>query len=291
MGKKKDKEKKSGISRRTITIACATFACALVIGALTLFIKFDGAKLFTASQLNSAEIIEKAEEAVESCDYALLTLSIEDTVAGEGSDVYNYVYTCGRNTTESSYVYSDSDGTELYEYWEENEENGNYDVYVYDTDYEVWVKTSYDTVPVTDNVWDILSNINDYTLADETECWYGTDTECYVYEILGSSDDYESMYEQLFIRTSDYMPMGIVSYAVSDVNYDKVANGEDIEIFYDTSDDAEIEVPTYNENVTIYEVTFSTSELKWFDKPDSYLSEEEYMTLLSTVEEETEDED
>lgn len=281
---KKTNNKKGGISKRTISIACALVAVIAVICGITIFIGLGGNRLFVTGDVTTEEIKEKASKALEEHRYALLSLSIEETVADEGTTDYNYILSCDKESEEKSYLYGDSNEINLFQYWNKNDETDLYDIYIYDNDNEVWVLTSQESKPVEGDPWDILNNIDDYTLLEETQNWYGTDTECYVFEILGSTDEYAAMYEQLFIRKADYVPVGIVSYAVSDVDEDKVAAGDDLNIGEELPEGAEVEVPTYNECIQMYEVTFSNSDLKLFSAPDEYLSEDEYMEFISSKE-------
>lgn len=283
-------KKKNRISKRTITIACILIVLAGAICGITIFIGLGGNRIFTNGNVTVEQIQANMKSAISGYTYALQTLDIEKTVANQGSTTCRYVLSSTKDKKERSYVYLDSDGVELYQYWDYDPEAENYCIYIYDSDEAVWVKTSYTDEPVTGTPWDVFDNLTEYTLLDNTECWYGTEDECYVLELIGQTDDYAVLYEEVFIRKSDYMPMGIVTYGVSDVNEDKMVKGEEISIGSDNIESAEVEVPTYNECVQMYEVTFSNEDLKMFAAPDVYLSEEDYMSLIRARESEESEE-
>lgn len=283
-------KKKNRISKRTITIACALVVLAGIICVITIFIGLGGNSLFTNGTITVEQIQANMKSAISGYTYALQTLDVEETVAGQGSTTCKYILSSVRDSEERSYVYLDSDGVELYQYWDYDSADENYCIYIYDSNESVWVKTSYTSEPVTGTPWDVFDNLTEYTLLDNTEYWYGTEDECYVLELMGQTDDYAVLYEEVFIRKSDYMPMGIVTYGVSDVNEDKMVTGGEMSIGSDNIESAEVEVPTYNECVQMYEVTFSNEDLKMFAAPDVYLSEEDYMSLIRARESEESEE-
>jgi hypothetical protein len=282
----KIKEKKPcKFSKRTMTLACIVAALAFFICAITIFIGLDGNRIFSNGTITVEEIQTKSNAIINEHEYALLVLDIQNTVADEGTSTYRYILSSKKDSDEHSYVYIDSDGTELYQYWDYDAENENYCIYIHDTDNDVWVKTSYDYEPITSDTWAMLTDLSKYDLMEETATWYNSDDECYVLEMLGQTEDFSAMYEQLYIRVSDFMPMGIVAYAVSDVNEDKMQNGVDLEINDDNIVSATEEIPTYNEYIQVYEVAFSNEDLKLFGVPDNYLTEEEYMELIGSSDE------
>ena len=89
----------------------------------------------------------------------------------------------------------------------------------------------------------------------------------------------------MFIRKKDFIPLGIVTYGVSDVNYDKMQSSESIDLDIDEIESADVEIPTYSECIQMYEVSFSNDDLKMFDPPEDYLTEEEYLALTESEDE------
>lgn len=279
----KIKENKTGkISKRTIGIGCALAVVAGLITATVIFIGLGGSRLFESNDLTVTDVVSKMKAAISEYKYALQSLDIKETVADEGTTISKYMLSASRETKDRTYLYTDSKENELYQCWSYDEETGKYVIYINDPEYNVWVKLDYESEPVTGTPWSVFDDLDNYTLLDGTQNWYTNNEECYVLETIGKTDTYEVIYEQVFIRKKDFIPLGIVTYGVSDVNYDKMQSSESIDLDIDEIESAEVEIPTYNECVQMYEVSFSNDDLKMFDPPEDYLTEEEYIMLTES---------
>lgn len=286
MKNKKIKENKTGkISKRTIGIGCALAVVAGLITATVIFIGLGGSRLFESNDLTVTDVVTKMKASISEYKYALQSLDIKETVADEGTTISKYMLSASRETKDRTYLYTDSKENELYQCWSYDEEAGKYVIYINDPEYNVWVKLDYESEPVTGTPWSVFDNLDNYTLLDETQNWYTNNDECYVLETIGKTDVYEVIYEQVFIRKKDFIPLGIVTYGVSDVNYDKMQSSESIDLDIDEIESAEVEIPTYSECIQMYEVSFSNDDLKMFDPPEDYLTEEEYLALTESEDE------
>lgn len=286
MSKKKNKERTKWVSKRSITLLCTVIALAVCIGGIGLFVGMDGYSLFS-HEVTIDVIEERSLEAINKCDYALLSLSVQETVVGEGVFTQQYILSSSKNSSEHSYLYIDTDGTELYQYWFTEEGKDECTIYIYDEVTKAWVKTSYPYEPISSDTWNMLTDLSRYEILPGTYKWVNSDDDCYVLEMLGANDEFAQIYEQIYIRKSDFMPMGILSYAISDVSYDRLQSNE---LAQDLNGDgvmesATVESPTYNELVQIYEIKFSESDLKPFGIPEDYITEEEYMDRMRELEE------
>lgn len=286
MKNKKIKENKTGkISKRTIGIGCALAVVTGLITATVIFIGLGGSRLFESNDLTVTDIVTKMKASISEYKYALQSLDIKETVADEGTTISKYMLSASRETKDRTYLYTDSKENELYQCWSYDEEAGKYVIYINDPEYNVWVKLDYESEPVTGTPWSVFDNLDNYTLLDETQNWYTNNEECYVLETIGKTDTYEVIYEQVFIRKKDFIPLGIVTYGVSDVNYDKMQSSESIDLDIDEIESADVEIPTYSECIQMYEVSFSNDDLKMFDPPEDYLTEEEYLALTESEDE------
>lgn len=286
MKNKKIKENKTGkISKRTIGIGCALAVVTGLITATVIFIGLGGSRLFESNDLTVTDVVTKMKASISEYKYALQSLDIKETVADEGTTVSKYMLSASRETKDRTYLYTDSKENELYQCWSYDEEAGKYVIYINDPEYNVWVKLDYESEPVTGTPWSVFDNLDNYTLLDETQNWYTNNEECYVLETIGKTDTYEVIYEQVFIRKKDFIPLGIVTYGVSDVNYDKMQSSESIDLDIDEIESADVEIPTYSECIQMYEVSFSNDDLKMFDPPEDYLTEEEYLALTESEDE------
>jgi hypothetical protein len=286
MKNKKIKENKTGkISKRTIGIGCALAVVTGLITATVIFIGLGGSRLFESNDLTVTDVVTKMKASISEYKYALQSLDIKETVADEGTTISKYMLSASRETKDRTYLYTDSKENELYQCWSYDEEAGKYVIYINDPEYNVWVKLDYESEPVTGTPWSVFDNLDNYTLLDETQNWYTNNEECYVLETIGKTDTYEVIYEQVFIRKKDFIPLGIVTYGVSDVNYDKMQSSESIDLDIDEIESADVEIPTYSECIQMYEVSFSNDDLKMFDPPEDYLTEEEYLALTESEDE------
>ena len=286
MKNKKIKENKTGkISKRTIGIGCALAVVTGLITATVIFIGLGGSRLFESNDLTVTDVVTKMKASISEYKYALQSLDIKETVADEGTTISKYMLSASRETKDRTYIYTDSKENELYQCWSYDEEAGKYVIYINDPEYNVWVKLDYESEPVTGTPWSVFDNLDNYTLLDETQNWYTNNEECYVLETIGKTDTYEVIYEQVFIRKKDFIPLGIVTYGVSDVNYDKMQSSESIDLDIDEIESANVEIPTYSECIQMYEVSFSNDDLKMFDPPEDYLTEEEYLALTESEDE------
>lgn len=286
MKNKKIKENKTGkISKRTIGIGCALVVVTGLITATVIFIGLGGSRLFESNNLTVTDVVTKMKASISEYKYALQSLDIKETVADEGTTISKYMLSASRETKDRTYLYTDSKENELYQCWSYDEEAGKYVIYINDPEYNVWVKLDYESEPVTGTPWSVFDNLDNYTLLDETQNWYTNNEECYVLETIGKTDTYEVIYEQVFIRKKDFIPLGIVTYGVSDVNYDKMQSSESIDLDIDEIESADVEIPTYSECIQMYEVSFSNDDLKMFDPPEDYLTEEEYLALTESEDE------
>lgn len=280
---KKVKENKTGkISKRTIGIGCALAVVAGLITATVIFIGLGGSRLFESNDLTVTDVITKMKASMSEYRYAIQSLDIKETIANEGTTISKYMLSADSETKDRTYLYTDSEENELYQCWSYDEETNKYVIYIHDSEYDVWVKLDYESEPVTGTPWSVFDDLNNYTLLDETQEWYTTGDECYVLETISKTDTYEVIYEQVFIRKSDFLPLGIVTYGVSDVDYDKMQSSESVDLDIDEIESAEVEIPTYSECVQMYEVSFSNDDLKMFDPPEDYLTEDEYMELVES---------
>lgn len=286
MKNKKIKENKTGkISKRTIGIGCALAVVTGLITATVIFIGLGGSRLFESNDLTVTDVVTKMKASISEYKYALQSLDIKETVADEGTTISKYMLSASRETKDRTYLYTDSKENELYQCWSYDEEAGKYVIYINDPEYNVWVKLDYESEPVTGTPWSVFDDLDNYTLLDETQNWYTNNEECYVLETIGKTDTYEVIYEQVFIRKKDFIPLGIVTYGVSDVNYDKMQSSESIDLDIDEIESADVEIPTYSECIQMYEVSFSNDDLKMFDPPEDYLTEEEYLALTESEDE------
>ena len=224
-------------------------------------------------------LYEQANAAINKMPYAHLVISRREV---SESFEYNFTYniTAERDGTYSSYSFTDSDGIDVYECWDWDEEKAAYETYLYDKDMEAWVMGYMSEVPLAVGVWDMFEYIDDYELLDGTWPWIDTNEECYVLFAHSTVLDDIHTYEDIYIRVSDFMPLGIidiVAYPTEGLEQEDIVSAiKDEDVLINLSE----YYSQYNWVVQKYSLTTSTEDLRMFDKPEKFLTEGEYMFLL-----------
>lgn len=244
-------------------------------------------KYVTDPDIDITELVDKSKEAVMQYEYAKLTLDQLLQVDGRDNFVEEYILTAARDNSRRTYTYLNIDGSILSEWWEERavqeiEGTTQYDVYIYSETYEAWVSTILEYEPVYNDIWNMFDTLYGYTLMPNTEKWYDTDDECYVLQLLGKSDTFYAIYEEVFIRVGDYIPMGIVEYAVAEGYEDRSADldVEDWDFIQDRKEvEGRVDYTEYSEMLRKYSIEFSHQDMKLFDKPQTFITDSDYMYL------------
>ena len=285
----------SKLSPKSIAIISALFIALIIVIVIIVVYSVDSSKYLGAVEYTSSEIAEKSRTTTGEYEYALLVLDQEAYSAGESIGIEEYVLSSERDGTKRTYTYLNTDGSILSEWWDAGNEEGKYDVYIYSDEFETWVNTEMTEEPIPNDIWRMFDIMSQYTVLPETGEWYDTGDECYVLQLIGNSDGYYAIYEEIYIRCADFMPMGIIEYCVDTEDNDRVdeLNPDDFNI--DGSDytvtDAEITSSEYNELIRKYSILFSHEDQQLFDKPKTYISDEDYMYLIYTYGEEEEESD
>lgn len=284
MSNKNNKNKKR--IRKITPLNVVIWVCAILLVASGTFLAI---RLVKASNKNTEitpeELARLSTQAIAQYPYSMLVLDSQTTVNGE-TTTCEYVFTTSLNDSLRTYMMRDEEEVG-YQCWLQNSE-GTYDVYLYDDVYQVWVKTVEEYEPVGSNTWMVVADLSNYTLLEETDYW-GED-ECYVCQITGNSNIFEVIYEEIYIRKSDYMPMGILSYGVSSADGDRIQE-IDPATFGDNVTSADITTEDFVETVSVYSITFSDEDLALYDLPETYMSDVDYMNAIMATESEEEETD
>lgn len=237
--------------------------------------------LIKEEEVNADSIFIKANEALTDYQYASVTIDRLETV-DDNKYRQQFTLTTQRDKQYCTYMFLDSEGSDLYQCWRPSEsKNIGYDIWVHSDEYDTWVSTYYDKEPADSNLWSFMSSGYGYTLMSETYPWYDTGDECYVLQMASSSSEWQNIYEELYIRKSDYLPMGIVVMATQSTDaIDHTEIEENVDFGDGTTGDAVSEVHKYNSVVQKYSVVFSNEDLRLFDIPDTFITEEDYAFLI-----------
>lgn len=234
------------------------------------------------SSMTVQMLAEKSTTAMNEYNQSVLVLDTQQIV-GENKVVAEYVLTTSKDSSYRTYMYRD-DNEDMYQCWELNAETGMYDIYIYDNSFEVWVKSSLEYEPLSSDTWMVTQNLDNYTLLKDTDMW-GED-ECYVVQITGESEELSVIYEEIYIRCSDFLPRGIISYGVSDTEQSRIDTLDPANFEEFSAESAMIESSTFIEVISVYSLEFSNDDLSLFQKPEHFVTDAEYMEFLNQVESE-----
>lgn len=324
------KEKKKGqkyfmVSARSITIACVVivlFICVSIYGALEVNGVIDD--IFRTKHLDMTDVQNNITKAVSKYDYAFMVVDQQYVEPGF-DETYNtqYALSGAKNSTYMSYIFRDSEDNSLYQSWAYNDVTNKYNIWLYSDYFDAWVQTYNETKPMDIDMWNPIPDMSHYDLLDDSAYWPQTNDECYVFytiinytydeeddvEFILSQNPYSKVFETLYIRKSDWIPMGIVIYANDDTGKTKVTEVTDMNVLSNYFGDqnisvdehniasAQVEEAEYNEMLIRYSFSYSNEDMSLFQIPDEYITEEQYFELVelevgsynSEVEEEVED--
>ena len=269
---------------KIISIVCA-IVCLAIVGYMVYKVDKEQERITTAEDL-----FTKAQEEANRHEYAIAVITRYEQTGNE-EYLGEYTVSAERDSSLRTYMFRDSDSNSLYQAWQLQPNSLNYDVYIYAADPGQWVKTSLGYEPVSVNLWDMFKYADGYTLMEDTYKWYNTEDECYVLQLVGDADDWKYVYEEVYIRKSDYMPMGIVLAMIKD---DENVDGhtitqEGFEI-NGIEGNAEITLPGSQSLIQKYDVVFCDDDARLFDIPTEYITDEEYLNYIHQNVEENTDE-
>ena len=274
----KNKSNKKTIPVRKFNVFFRVLALVLIalgVVALIIFVK----PLLKQEELTPQVLFSKCYDAANKYNYARLVITRQESVDGD-SYTAEYVVSADQSSSYRTYMFRDSDNNDLYQAWLKEDGASLYDVYIYASDPGSWVRTSLEYEPITTNMWDMFQYADGYAVMQDTYKWYDSDDECYVLQLVGDTDEWNFTYEEVFIRASDYLPMGVVLVVSTETDTD----GHDI-IMEGVNEDGDTVDATVSlsGNKTIlqkYSITYSDEDQRLFDVPDTYITDEEYLSFL-----------
>ena len=264
-----------------LTILCVAF--------LVYAVAITGILLYTLYKIeNKVDITTVfANATAEAAKYNYAQLTIDQGVfTSEDNYRAQYVTTFGKDTTYHTYMYRDSEQNDLYQCWQANSDNTGYDAYVYANDIETWVKTTTEEEPVSVDVWSMFEYAGGYTLQEATYPWYDTSEPCYVLTRMSASSEWQGVYEELYIRQSDFLPMGVV-LLYTDNNPENLSHEDIVNGVNNAGMESPVNVES-NEIVQKYSLMWADEDLKLFDVPETYISDEDYISIVEQREAEEE---
>lgn len=233
-------------------------------------------------ELTVSAIIEKSNEAVQQCPYGRVSI-LRNVDQADGSHYESqYDMSSQKDGQYSTYMFRDSEGSQLYQCWVPAEDY--WDIWVYDSNYEVWVKTGYDQEPLESSMWTPLTNPGGYSLLDGTYSWYDTGEECYVIQMIGSSEDWTKVYEEMYFNKKTFLPVGVVMIATNSTDeLDHEYVEENVSMEDGSIGDLHVDMYKYDKIVQKYSITYSDTDQRLFEIPEVTITEDEYIELLESA--------
>ena len=265
------------ISRRSLIwfVVC----CTVLIAGVICWYLFENKDVLVDNEVDGTtlEIENKAAIAINDYDYYLAVIDILKTTSDGSEFSSQEAFSCARDDSYRSYMYRDSDDNDLYQCWYFDTEKNTYPTYVYSEDVLSWVETSMSSPYNAIDGWTLFKDLSYYTVSEETGIWEASGDECIVLHATNTEVMGMQIYEEVYIRKSDYLPMGIITYGsveVAGVETSETTVGEN---------DVVVETAARDEIIQIISVEYSKEDLRLFDIPEEYISEKEYAERMGSV--------
>lgn len=272
--------RKLKVSRRTLRLTVFFTVLLLVIGFVYLVVshKDDFMREVANDNMDITNIQARVNKAIEDYTSYECVVDIMRTYNGEETFSGQEAYTDNKDTSYKSYLYRDSQDNDLYQCWFYNDDN-SYDMYVYSDDVEAWVHDTTEEVVSSMDAWTLFENLSGYSVEAETAVWDETGDECYILNAVNTEVMGIQIYEEIYIRVSDFLPVGILTYGSMEVDGTATEEGT---VTLDNGQEADVEVTHSNTEEVIQRVsvTFSNDDLSLFAVPEEYISIEEYSELM-----------
>lgn len=287
------RSKKRKFHNRTVTVVCVILAFVMIITGVIAIAPAVGDYTSTVSTdtAKSDQILKNARAKLEANNSYMLYIEgyqNEHSADDKSTPLYfAYQIAGSKDKSDRSYSYLSTSGGFDNEYWYYDEETEVYMDYIYSDDIDEWVLCDLDYEPVIVNPFAVLDDMSEFTLLSETAKFGTNEDECYIYQLAGTSEEYEIVYERIYIGVEDYMLKGAIRMAMHDndeqieVTMDDLTVQELYEekgVEFDENNKAEITTTTADSEEVIFrfEYYFSNADMLFIDKPKVYITADEY---------------
>lgn len=224
-------------------------------------------------------LLTKSKEAMNEYKYFAAYLELSVTSEEEVSNNF-YSFRTDRDKTGVSYTYCSLDeivDTNSVEYWcvnpdaSDEVENDDYLIWIWSSEADSFVKTTYGSEPVQFKSWDIFDDMDymleSYYIDEENHSQnFGTfDTPCWVVTTMGYVGENEEtiLAQSIFISKETLLPLGVISQSSSGTL---------------TAENGSVNAP--NSTVSSYEFTWTNEDVYAVQCPTRYVTEEEFKEMV-----------
>lgn len=227
-------------------------------------------------------IIAEAKKAIEEKEFCNVLVEFQDNIpySLDGNEYTGHVttYTYKTNKDKSKVMYSYVDQNEadstLLEFWSPTE--GGYDIYIWSTEADSYVKTFNAEEPVTVSTWDVLDNLGKYNLESNEGLWGEQEEPCYILSIYGKNNSYDTIGQYLYISRKTLLPMGIVTAAADYTDSDVTIKEDGSTIIDGVTKDGE----QTEHSEAIVRMSYVWTSIDSIDFPTLFKTEEEFYEIL-----------
>lgn len=286
---------------KKMTIACAVLVVVIIITTVISAVSAMGEYTPTSVDHIEDKILTNARAKLANMDSYLFYIEgyRNEHSADDNSEPLYFAYQIAGSKSKSDRSYSYMSSSDAYdnEYWYYDEDNEQYVDYVFSEDVGSWVRCELDYEPITVDPFNVLEDMSEFSLLEGTQQFGVNKEDCYVYQLVGTSDEFEVVYERIYIGVSDYLLKGAIRMAmhsleeeiettIDELTVKELYAEKGVEI--DDDNLAEITVTTNDAEEVIFrfEYYFSNADMLFFDKPDIYMTAEEYATQMGLEAEE-----
>lgn len=250
----------------------------LFIVGLTLLLGLTGCK----KDIKDVDIVAEVTKHIDANPFYQIIYDVQET---NGTEVDNRQYWVAHDKAlkETSYLYRTSD-SDLYQYWTESD--GTMDMYIYAEEFDTWVQYTMESGDMYMRPEIIPALLESAELLDGTYVWESEEGnyECYCYSVISANEEYENIIRMIYVRTKDYMPMGIHTVCVNELDETVTDSTEYTdENVGDVQED--ITVNATSDFVTRYSLIMSKDTCyNFLSKPEEFIDSETYLQMLSQKE-------
>lgn len=286
-----NKKKKKKYGNKRITVVCIIMAAIMVVTMFAGIVSSIGDYTPAVSSEDYDKILAKARAKLSSMENYLLYIEgyqNKHNADLEAEPLY-FAYQIAGSRSDSTHSYSYVSSNNLYdnELWYYDESSKTYIDYVYAEDVGSWVKCELDYEPVTVNPFGVLDDMDEFALLNETQTFGVNGEECYVYQMTGTSDEYEVVYERIYIGVEDFVLKGAIRMAMhsydetientmDDLTLKELYSEKGVEFDEDNKASITTEQTDAEEVIFRFEYHFSNANMLFISEPGIYITAEEY---------------
>lgn len=288
--------------KKSVTVMCVIVLVALIVtgvAGISAFMEPLDIQV-NSSTTEKERVLTEARKVLASNSNYMLYIEGYQSETGEEPLYFSYQIAGSKDDSAKSYTYQSTSGYADTEYWFYDRESESYIDFVYSADIDGWVQCTLDFEPVELYPFDVLEDMEDFELLAERQKFGENEEECYCFQLVGTTEEYEVCYERIYVGVDDYLLKGAIRMAVHDLDGTVVDTMDEatLEQLYDAKgieqgDNGEMEITSEtsstDELLFRFEYYFSNLDMKFIEQPSVFITADEYAEWKGIELEEKED--